>query len=203
MKWLSISQVAKVVNLSRQAVYKKLKRLSLEEKINIFRHLFRGRDDGDAGRRVREWRSAEHSSLRARLSRLRGKAEYRVRISWDPGVACQRLIQSKADAPARPNGPVCPRRKRTGELLRGEIEREAPRCFHAIYQRAREHADELQVKKAGMDEEGSWVVLDLSCLASGEQALELGRELEEMGEVEGFLVALTGPWPPYSFAGGP
>lgn len=35
MKWHSISQVAMVVNLSRQAVYKKLKRLSLEEKTNL------------------------------------------------------------------------------------------------------------------------------------------------------------------------
>ncbi len=35
MKWHSISQVAKVVNLSRQAVYKKLKRLSPEEKTNL------------------------------------------------------------------------------------------------------------------------------------------------------------------------
>lgn len=39
MKWHSISEVAKVVNLSRQAVYKKLKRLSLEEKLGLGENL--------------------------------------------------------------------------------------------------------------------------------------------------------------------
>lgn len=39
IKWHSISEVAKVVNLSRQAVYKKLKRLSLEEKLSLGENL--------------------------------------------------------------------------------------------------------------------------------------------------------------------
>jgi len=39
MKWHCISQVAKIVNLSRQAVYKRMKRLPLEEKIKLGENL--------------------------------------------------------------------------------------------------------------------------------------------------------------------
>lgn len=39
MKWHSISEVAKIVNQSRQAVYKRLTRLTLEEKTNLGENL--------------------------------------------------------------------------------------------------------------------------------------------------------------------
>lgn len=39
MKWHEISKVAKIVNLSRQAVYKRLKKLPLEEKISLGENL--------------------------------------------------------------------------------------------------------------------------------------------------------------------
>jgi len=39
MKWHSISEVAKIVNRSRQAVYKKIKRLTLEEKLALGNNL--------------------------------------------------------------------------------------------------------------------------------------------------------------------
>lgn len=39
MKWHSISEVARIVNRSRQAVYKKMKRLTLEEKLALGENL--------------------------------------------------------------------------------------------------------------------------------------------------------------------
>ena len=176
---------------------------------STFDTIFQGENDGDAEQTVREWLATEHDNLRAQLERIRGKAEYGVQISWDPEVIGNKLIQTNrklaavnADLMAKSSGTAYLYREKLRDLLRGEMEPEANRCFQDFYRRIREHADDLRVERTKKGEKGQQMIMNLSCLASREQPADLGRELERISKMEGFSVRFTGPWPPYSFVGG-
>lgn len=173
---------------------------------STFDTIFQGGDAGDAERTVREWLETEYGNLRARIERVKGKAEYGVQISWDHQVIGQRLTQTNrelsalsAEVRSKPGGTAYLYREKFKGLLRGEMEAEADRCFQDLYRRIRDRVDDLSVERARKGEKGLQMILNLSCLASKEQSSELGRELRRIDALEGFFVRFTGPWPPYSF----
>jgi hypothetical protein len=47
------------------------------------------------------------------------------------------------------------------------------------------------------------MLLNLSCLVAREKVDSLGKELEEINNMDGFSVHFSGPWPPYSFVAKP
>jgi len=176
---------------------------------STFDTIFQCKDDEDMEQTVNEWLTTEYDNLRARIARVRGKAEYGVQISWEPEVIGQRLTQTngelaamKADIASKPSGIAYLYQEKLKDLLRREMEAEANRCFQDFYGRIREHVDDLRVERTKKGEKGQQMILNLSCLASKEQSSDLGQELECIGKMEGFFVRFTGPWPPYSFVGG-
>lgn len=176
---------------------------------STFDTIFQDKDDGDAERTVIEWLASEYDNLRAKIARVRGKAEYGVQVSWDPEVIGQRLTQTNHDLAtlteeirSKPSGTAYLHREKLKDLLRREMETEANRCSQDFYSRIREHVDDLRVDRTKKGEKGQQMILNLSCLVSKEQTSDLGVELELITNIEGFLVRFTGPWPPYSFVGG-
>jgi hypothetical protein len=86
-------------------------------------------------------------------------------------------------------------------LLRRELEEEAGRRSEGFCLAIREHVADLRVENVKKDDAGLQMILNLSCLATREQAGSLGQELERIGKGKGVFVRFTGPWPPYSFVG--
>jgi hypothetical protein len=171
-----------------------------------FDTIFRGQDTADLEQTVEEWLAAEYANLRANLDRVRAKAEYGVQVFWNPQLIGERLAQSSHDLAAltagieaKPKGTAYLYREKLRMLLRRELAVEADRRSRDFQRAIREQVDDLRVERVKKDDAGRQMILNLSCLATGEQAGSLGQELERIGKVEGVFVRFTGPWPPYSF----
>ena len=176
---------------------------------STFDTIVQGKDDGDAEQTVKEWLTEEYDSLKARVARLRGAAEYGVQISWDPEVVGQGLAETnqelaalQAEMMSQPAGTAFMYQEKLKKLLRRELEAKAEERFRDFYRRIEQHVLALTVERPKKAEKGQQMILNLSCLATNRQAGELGEELENISGMDEFTVRFTGPWPPYSFAGG-
>jgi hypothetical protein len=172
---------------------------------STFDTIFRGRDDASPEQTIAEWLAAEYASLRGRLARVRGKAEYGVQVFWDPqsfsdGLA-QRSHDPAAAMEAKSRGTAYLHRERVRMLLRRQLETEADRRSRDFQRIIRGHVDDLRVEGVKKDGAGPQMLVNLSCLATPEQAESLGQELERTGKETGVFIRFTGPWPPYSFVG--
>ncbi len=173
---------------------------------STFDTIFRSRGDADPEQTVEEWLAGEYAKLRAQLARVRGKAEYGVQVFWDAQRFGEGLVQRSQELAAltaaigsKPRGTAYLHREKLRMLLRRELEEEADRRSGDFHRGIREHVDVLRSESVKKNDAGLQMILNLSCLASRDQAGSLGQELERIGKVEGMLVRFTGPWPPYSF----
>ena len=175
-----------------------------------FNNIFQGGDNGDMGRKIEEWLEAEHHNLRAKTERVMDRAEYGAHVSWAPAVISRSLAQSnrelaglKAEITSKLGGTAFSHRERLKDLLRGDLERETTTRVQDFYARIRKQVDDLRVERTKRLGSGRHMVMNISCLATREQAIGLGRVLDDIGKMKGFFVGFTGPWPPYSFVGNP
>jgi hypothetical protein len=175
---------------------------------STFDTIFRGTGPLDAEETVAEWLDAQHASLSSQLARVRGKAEYGVQVFWDARLIGEGLAQRSQELAAltaaiesKPRGTAYLHREKLRMLLRRELETEADRRAEGFHQAIQKQVDDLRVESVKKNDAGLQMILNLSCLASQEQAGSLGQELERIGKVEGMFVRFTGPWPPYSFVG--
>lgn len=176
---------------------------------SAFDTIFRGRDDAGPEQTVEEWLAGEHAKLRAQLARVRGKAEYGVQVFWDAQLIGEGLAQKSqelavltAAIESKPRGTAYLHRERLRMLLRRGLAEEADRRSQGFCRAIREHVDDLRVENVKRDHAGLQMLLNLSCLATQEQAGSLGQELERIAKGEGVSVRFTGPWAPYSFVEG-
>jgi len=89
------------------------------------------------------------------------------------------------------------------KAVKAEMERLSDEWFKGFYSRIKQHTDNIVVEKTKKMNKDKVMLLNLSCLVAKERAERLGEELEKIGNMEGFSVRFTGPWPPYSFAAKP
>lgn len=174
-----------------------------------FDTIIKGEGGGDAERSVKRWLEGDYESLKQKLERFRGKAEYGVQVFWDPQVIAKTLVETTPDikgleeeARSKPRGLAYMYRQRLQNLLKEEMEAKADRCFKDLYGRVRRYTDDIRVEKTKKAGPGLQMIMNLSCLVSGEVYAGLAEELDGIDRMEGLSVRFTGPWPPYSFAGG-
>jgi len=175
---------------------------------STFDTIFRGVDDAGPEQTIAEWLAAEYASLRGQLARVRGKAEYGVQVFWDAQLngeyvakRSHDLAASAAAIEAKSRGTAYLHRERLRASLRRDLDAQADRRSSDFQRIIREHVDDLRVERVKKGGAGRPMLLNLSCLASREQAGSLGQELERIGKETGVFVRFTGPWPPYSFVG--
>lgn len=162
--------------------------------------------NGAATDNLKAWMSEKRDDFHARLARLEGKAEYGVQIFWDREVVTGNLVRSdpklakmRSEALNKPKGLAYMLQQKLAQATRTAIERQANRYVEDFYARIRRRVDEVRVDKLKKTEDGKQMLLNLSCLASNDNA-SLGDVLEEIQRADGVSVRFTGPWPPYSFA---
>lgn len=168
----------------------------------------RGEAESGAGECVRRWMESDYHSLRERMAKVRGKAEYGVQVFWDPKMLGRALIeghpeikQLEEEVRSRPRGLAYMYRQRLEGLLRKEMEAQADRCFKECYGRVRRHVDDIRVERVKPPQAEVQMLLNLSCLVAQGKYADLGEDLDRIDRTAGLSVRFTGPWPPYSFVG--
>lgn len=162
-----------------------------------------------AGDNLNEWLDKESEELKAKLSRLKGKAEFGVQVLWDPNIILPRLKKKdkemqnlEKEIRSKPEGVAYLLRKKLEELMHTRLEKAADAYFKIFYKQIRGCVENVRVEKTRKEEPPRQMILNLSCLQNKTETAALGAVLEKIGRIPGFDVRFTGPWPPYSFVNG-
>jgi len=159
-----------------------------------------------AQEQLRGWLESEYESLKVKLIRLAGKAEYTVQVLWDTESVARRLVEvdpalAQAQAAVRSSaaGTAYLERPRLEKALRAAVETEAALRFRSLYARLSTAAQAMVVEKAKPAPPPHQMLLHVSCLVDRQDQTTLMRCLGEIEGLGDYLVRVIGPWPPYSF----
>lgn len=154
------------------------------------------------------WLNENYEGLLKNIERFRDKEEYGVQVFWNADIIAERLADTipelkslKMETEARKGGAAYMHKQLLEKKLRQEMESEAGLRFREHYHRIKELAEELKIEKTKETSRSAEMLMNLSCLVRRERAMDLIEELDRINNMENFYVRLTGPWPPYSFAG--
>jgi len=174
-----------------------------------FDTIIKGELGSGCERNMQDWLKLEYESLKNKIEKVRGKAEYGVQVFWHPKVIAQILAETSSEIQKldeeiriKTKGLAYMYRQRLENLIKRKMETKTDECFKDFYSRIRRHADDIRVEKTKKAEQGLQMIMNLSCLVNKDSYQELGEELDRINQREGFSVRFTGPWPPYSFVGG-
>ena len=156
---------------------------------------------------MKKWLGDDYDNLKAKMEKIRGRAEYGVQLFWDRKTMAEKISDESPEIKAlneeiksKPKGVAYMYRQKLEALLRKEIEDRADRYFKEFYGKIAPHAVDIHVEKTKKTEdEDKQMLLNLSCLLPKKGSKGLGEALEKIDALEGFSVRYTGPWPPYSF----
>ena len=171
-----------------------------------FDMIVRGNDGASAHENLIKWMAEKRDAFACQLERLAGKAEYGVKISWGPKVIAADVLQNDPDLQglereiqAKPKGLAYIWRAKLEKAVKEQMEARAEEYFRAFYHRIRDCVLDLRVEQPKKTEDGTQMLLNVSCLVKKGDHGRLGRELDQIAEIRGIRVRFTGPWPPYSF----
>lgn len=158
--------------------------------------------------RLRAHLQAERAQFEKILERLEGKLEWTLRIEFDPGrwndaivrrVDTLRALADEAESAAAGKA----------FLLRKKLDDEKKRASRDAEQQVVGEVEQAVLAKLACDtvaetrqqRSGGFPQIDVLINRDEEARLqELRDELERRFEADGVAIALTGPWPPYTFA---
>lgn len=163
--------------------------------------------DGKSARQnLAEWLKKESRELKNKLGRLKQKAEFGVQILWNPTIILPRLKEQDPEIKnlekeilSKPEGVAYLLQKKLEELIHSRLEKAADAYFKVFYKQIRACVENVRIEKARKEEPPRQMILNLSCLQNKTETTALGAVLEKIGQIPGFDVRFTGPWPPYSF----
>lgn len=164
------------------------------------------KEEKSARENLLDWLEKEQDSLKAKIERFRGKAEYGVQILWNPAVIAPRVTRNDTEVQkleeeirSKSSGTAYLLGQKLEQLLGQRMEQAADVYFKEFFQKIWVCVEEIQVGKVKKDEPPRQMLANLSCLLPKEDMPKLGETLDGIGKIEGFFVRFTGPWPPYSF----
>ena len=148
---------------------------------------------------------AERPELEAQLSHLDGALEFGVKAVLDPTALRARLEESRDAEADEGTGRAYMLRKRLARELDAEVGTFAARCAETSHERLSAASVEARANPVQSPEvAGGEMLLNGAYLVAVGREEELRRaaqELEAEFGADGVAYELTGPWPPYNFAG--
>lgn len=164
------------------------------------------RDGKSKEENLREWLERESETLKEKLRRLEGKAEYGVQISWEPAKMMEKITRNdnevrslQEEIRSKGTGTAYLLRQKLERLVKERMEVAADAYFKEFFQGVRGQVEEVRVEKVRKEDPSRQMLMNLSCLTPKGETSKLGEFLEKITKIEGFHVRFTGPWPPYSF----
>jgi hypothetical protein len=159
---------------------------------------------------VRDWLKLDYSRLREVMRKIEGKDEYAVQVSYETLLIVKQISEDSEEIrkinkemAAKSPGTAYMYRQKLEKVLKAETGRLADDWFKDFYNRIKKHTDDIVVEKTRKLNNGQVMLLNLSCLVARGKVGSLGKELEEINNMDGFSVHFSGPWPPYSFVAKP
>ena len=173
-----------------------------------FDMIIKGNDSTSARDNLTRWMQEKHDAFTRRLEQLAGKAEYGVQVSWDPKAIAADVLRNDLDLQqmqgqieTKPAGLAYVARTGLDKAVKERMEARAAAYFRDFYNRTRDCVEDLRVERPGKTDDGTQILLNVSCLMAKGDHARLGRVLDRIAEMRGMRVRFTGPWPPYSFVG--
>jgi hypothetical protein len=159
---------------------------------------------------VRDWLKLDYGRLREVMRKIEGKDEYGVQVSYEPKLIIKQISEQseeikkiKEEMATKSPGMAYMYKQKLERAVKAEIEKFANVWFNDFYGRIKKYTDDIVVEKTKKLNNGKVMLLNLSCLVAKEKINSLGKELEEINNIDGFSVHFSGPWPPYSFVAKP
>jgi hypothetical protein len=159
---------------------------------------------------VRDWLKQDYTRLREMMRKIEGKDEYAVQVSYEAMLIVKQISEYSEEIrkinkemAAKSPGTAYMYRQKLERVVKAETERLADEWFSDFYGRIKKHTDDIVVEKTRKLNNGQVMLLNLSCLVARERVDSLGKELEEINNMDGFCVHFSGPWPAYSFVAKP
>jgi hypothetical protein len=155
---------------------------------------------------VKDWLKGDYERLRSIMEKIKDRDEYGVQIFYEPGVIGRQIAEQsqeiqklKEEIATKSPGMAYIYRQKLEKVAKAEMEKLADRWFKDFYGRLKPHCDDIVIEKTRKADGDRVMLLNLSCLVHKEKVDSLGRELEEINNMDGFSIHFSGPWPPYSF----
>jgi len=159
---------------------------------------------------VKEWLKEDYARLREVMRKIEGKDEYAVQVSYEPGLIVKQISEQseeiriiKEEIAAKSPGMAYMYRPKLEKAVKADTERLADEWFKDFYGRIKKHTDDIIIEKTKKLNNDQVMLLNLSCLVARDKVDSLGKELEEINNMDGFSIHFSGPWPPYSFVAKP
>ena len=159
---------------------------------------------------VKNWLKEDYDRLLTVMERIKDRNEYGVQIFYDPKVMGEIIVEKseevrklKEEMATKSPGLAYMYKQKLEKAAKAEMERLAEDWFRDFYKRIKKYTDDIMVEKTKKIDKDKVMLINLSCLVAKEKVESLGKELEEINNMEGFSVRFTGPWPPYSFVSEP
>jgi hypothetical protein len=159
---------------------------------------------------VKEWLHDDYERLQRVIGKVAGKDEYGVQVSYEPRLIIKQITDKseeitriKAEIATKSPGIAYMYKQILENAVKAEMEKLANVWFSDLYGRIKKHTDDIVVEKTKKLNNNKVMLLNFSCLVDKEKIDSLGKELEEINNMDGFSVHFSGPWPPYSFVAKP
>ncbi len=157
-------------------------------------------------REVENWLKAEHSKLREKMEKIRGKQEFGAQIFFDPKPFLEEIQEKSVgyrkimtEVESKPRGLAYMYEQRLKELMKKELEDRMEAYARDFYKAVQSRVDEMKIERVKRSEEDQQMLMNISCLISKNRVAELAGELDRINSLRNFSVKFTGPWPAYSF----
>jgi len=159
---------------------------------------------------VKDWLKGDYERLRSIMEKIKDRDEYGVQIFYEPGVIGRQIAEQsqeiqklKEEIATKSPGMAYIYRQKLEKVAKAEMEKLADKWFKDFYGRLKPHCDDIVIEKTRKADGDRVMLLNLSCLVHKKKVDSLGRELEEISNMDGFSIHFSGPWPPYSFVAKP
>jgi hypothetical protein len=155
---------------------------------------------------VKDWLKGDYERLRSIMEKIKDRDEYGVQIFYALGLIGKQIAEQSQEI-QKLNGEIATKspgmayiyRQKLEKVAKAEMEKLADSWFKDFYGRIKPHCDDIVIEKTRKADGDRVMLLNLSCLVHKEKVDSLGRELEEINNMDGFSIHFSGPWPPYSF----
>lgn len=168
--------------------------------------IIEGKNRCDPEQTVKDWMEKNYEDFHEKMVWLRNKQEFGVQVILDTESLSEKLLETdeklnakKKEIDSKPEGIAYIERELLKELLKEKIEEEADKYFRDFYSMIKKYTADIVIGKAKKVGGNKQMLMNLSCLVGKDMVAELGKELENIENMEGISVRFSGPWAPYSF----
>lgn len=156
--------------------------------------------------RVRGMLDERRAAFESALALIRGRTEWGVKAYGDRAALTAAVAEAElAGSEGAGSGTAYLLRRRAQLSARETVERDAAERADRIHERLVRQAAagrRQPLTDPVLDGRRDWMVLNGTYLVDDDRADEFAAVVEDLGkQFPGIRLELTGPWPPYSFAG--